>query len=415
MSSHDVTCPFCGLLCDDLVISNGAQLTVQTNGCPLSRSGFAAANVPAATPQLAGQPVTLEQAIAQAAQWLQGAAQPVIAGLATDVAGQRAALHLAERCGAVVDHLGSAALFGNLRAMQHGGWINTTLTEARNRADLIVIFGTETLARFPRLVERVIAPAERLFPEQAREVVLIGADPAPAELAGLPVTTIPLPVERVGDLVAALRAELHGVPPTLLHGLDAEMLKTLVATLLRADYAVLVWSAATLGAQAELTIEALIHLLRDLNHTTRAAGLALAGTQGDLTAHQVSAWHSGFSVRTGYARGVPEFDPVLYDSRRMLAAGEADVLLWVAGFTPDTVPPPTAIPTIVLGHPALTFTHPPAVFIPTGIPGIDHEGQLFRSDTVVAMPLMQLREQGLPSAAAVLNAIAVQLAQGGAA
>jgi formylmethanofuran dehydrogenase subunit B len=53
----------------------------------------------------------------------------------------------------------------------------------------------------------------------------------------------------------------------------------------------------------------------------------------------------------------------------------------------------------------MRFEQEPAVFIPVGVPGIDFGGQFYRSDKVVAMPLFQLRDSGLPRAASVLKAI----------
>jgi formylmethanofuran dehydrogenase subunit B len=51
------------------------------------------------------------------------------------------------------------------------------------------------------------------------------------------------------------------------------------------------------------------------------------------------------------------------------------------------------------------------VFVPVGTPGIDHEGQVFRTDGVVALPLGRLVERGLPSVAAVLTRIDEALAR----
>jgi formylmethanofuran dehydrogenase subunit B len=53
----------------------------------------------------------------------------------------------------------------------------------------------------------------------------------------------------------------------------------------------------------------------------------------------------------------------------------------------------------------MSFDSEPAVFIPVGIPGIDHSGRAFRSDGVVSLPLRQLRNSGLPSTFDVLSAI----------
>src|SRR5664279_6526938 len=83
-----ITCPFCGLLCDDLHIARDAtgNLKVTENGCAKSITFF---GLPVAnpSPRIAGKPVNLKQAIARAAEILHNASQPLIAGLGTDVYG----------------------------------------------------------------------------------------------------------------------------------------------------------------------------------------------------------------------------------------------------------------------------------------------------------------------------------------
>jgi formylmethanofuran dehydrogenase subunit B len=47
--------------------------------------------------------------------------------------------------------------------------------------------------------------------------------------------------------------------------------------------------------------------------------------------------------------------------------------------------------------------------IPIGTPGLDHAGSVNRTDAVVTLPLRALRNTGLPTAAAVLDAIRREL------
>ena len=61
---------------------------------------------------------------------------PLYGGLGTDVNGIRAVMALADKSGGVVDHALSEGQYRNFRVLQTRGWITTTLTEARNRADV---------------------------------------------------------------------------------------------------------------------------------------------------------------------------------------------------------------------------------------------------------------------------------------
>ena len=89
----------------------------------------------------------------------------------------------------------------------------------------------------------------------------------------------------------------------------------------------------------------------------------------------------------------------------MLDDGEVDLLIWVSSFNTAGTPPKTDATTVVLGRSGMTFEQEPEVFIPVGVPGIDHAGRTFRCDSVVSVPLKKLRDSGLPSTFDVLTAV----------
>jgi formylmethanofuran dehydrogenase subunit B len=155
---------------------------------------------------------------------------------------------------------------------------------------------------------------------------------------------------------------------------------------------------------AELLTQSLVDLVCDLNHVTRCAALPLAGCDNLLGANQVCTWQSGVPLRTSFNRGMPEHDPVLYATARLLRDRDVDTLVWVSAFRP-LGSPLHDLPTIALATPGTHFDRMPEVSIPVGTPGMDHSGQIFRTDGVVALPLSALRPTGLPSAATVLDRI----------
>jgi len=411
-----VTCPFCGLLCDDLVVAGGAGgLTVRENGCGLAVAGFERAGAAAAgTPRIGGRSSTLPEAAAEAARLLRDARQPLIAGLATDVAGARAVGRLADRTGAVLDHMNSAAAVRNLLVLQDGGWITTTLGEVRNRADLLLVAGGGVVSRFPRFFERCLERRETLFGDAHQcEVIFVGqGPPAGFAIPGPAPTVIPCEAPRLGEVFGVLRTLLAGrrIDATSAAGLPLARWTALAERMKRARYGVLAWAAADFDfPHAELTIQSLCELVKELNRDTRFSGLPLGGSDGDLTSDAVHLWQTGFGGRTSFGQGVPLYDPYHLSAARLLESGEADLLLWVSSFHASRTPPFTAWPTVVLGRPGMTFEREPAVYIPVGTPGIDHTGHLFRTDRVVVLPLGRLRASDLPSVAEVVTAIETAL------
>ena len=414
---ENVACPFCGIHCDDLVVSrNGDALKVRNTSCDKAIAGFERP-LPAASPLVDGAPVALAEAIAAAAALIKRARLPLYGGLATDVEGMRAAMSIADRSGGVVDHALSEGQYRNFRVLQTSGWFMSTLTEVRNRADLIVVVGCDLHKLHPRFFERVVTAPESMFsaPPATRTVVFVGqgldASGATGPRVG-EVVTVPCPPDKAGEVLAAVRALVNGRPigAERVAGVPTADVQALADRCRKASYGVMIWAPPGLAfANADLTVHTVSELVKDLNLTTRFACLSLGGNEGAVTAGAVCGWQSGFPLRVSFATGRPDYDQHLYAIPRMLAANEGDVLVWIASISPDIVPPATKIPTVVLGTPGLKLAAPAAVFIPVGTPGLDHDGRIVRCDTVVSLPLRNLNRAPLPSVADVLAAVEAAL------
>ncbi len=410
MSDSFVSCPFCGLLCDDLhVVQRDGRAQVASAGCVRAVGLF---DAPAQGQALvAGKPVDLSTALRAAAEILQRARRPLIGGLACDVTGHRAALALAERLGGVVDHMNGAAQFRNWQVFQDGGWMTTTLSEVRNRADLIVLAGVD-VARFPRFFERCLPPQSQQpsqFGDLQRRYIVVGDKPSPTAEHPVDVAfTIPMPNQRLGDFFLALRARLAGrrVNDPVIEGVDLAQVDALLEALRAARYGVVVWNAAELDfPNADLTIQAMVDLVKDLNKSTRWSGLPLGGSDGDTSAAQVCTWQTGYPLRVAFESGGPRYEPKLFATAALLAAGEVDALVWISAFDPARTPLQAPCPSIVLGRADMVFAKPPEVFIPVAVPGVQHGGFLHRMDAVVALPLHAPAPAQLLSVAQVLAEI----------
>lgn len=412
---ENVTCPACGLLCDDLTVERDAasNLKITKNGCQKSVAFFARAPQ-SPSPRVGGKPVDLQTAVSKAAEILGNAKHPLLTGLGTEVQGMRAVMSLADKAGAAVDHMNSNGFMRNIHVIQNSGWMTTTLTEVRNRVDLLLIVGTDIVSNYPRFFEREVWNKESMFALEtaSREVVYLGGrnldTSAGVSPTGRQPDVLPCDMNRLPDVTAALRALVLGkkLHATEVAGIPVEDLAKLAERLKTAKYSVVTWAAGTLNfPHAELAVQNLTEMVKTLNVTTRSSGLPLGGIEGDMDANQVSAWISGYPMRTSYARAYPENDPYHFSTDNLLASGEADALFWVSSFNPDRLPPQVELPTVVFGHPHMQLEREPEVFIPVSVPGIDHKGISFRTDNVVSLPLVQLRASTLPKLGDVLNAI----------
>jgi formylmethanofuran dehydrogenase subunit B len=349
-------------------------------------------------PQVNGKETDLTSAIQHAITILQNAKQPLIAGLGTEVHGMRAILTLAQKTGAILDHMHSAATVRNTLALQHGGWQTTTLTEIKNRADVILAIGTDIVSSHPRFLEKLVQNQESLFEKVSPEVLYLGRE-NPHELPPL--------LNLLNALALGKPIHASEVGTTTIASLQVILQK-----LLAAQYGVIVWSASKLNhTHAELTIESICRLIRTLNETTRVAGLPLNSGDGDTSINNACTWNTGFASNLRFIRksgSEVEFKPDDHAGAKALSYSDAQV--WISTFNAIS-PLETTMPTIVIGHPNTPFKQAPDVFIPAGVPGLDHTGIMFRMDSAVALPLKKVRNAPLPTLSEVLNRIANGIGQ----
>ncbi|MBN2445528.1 MAG: hypothetical protein JXO22_02300, partial [Phycisphaerae bacterium] len=443
---ENVTCPFCGLLCDDLTVTRTGSTLKVSNGCPRAVGGFQRP-LPAASPMVREKTVSQEEAVAAAAALIRDAKLPLYGGMATDVSGCRAILSIADRSCGVLDHALSEGQYRNFKVVQTSGWIMSTLTETRNRADLILIVGTDVHKLHGRFFDRVVTTPYTMFEPVAakRTVVFIGEGLDTSAATGPridEVITLPVAKDRIPEVLSAISARVRGftvVPqesapaqPTKKGGLLSAILPSamrpaaspvaeiagvrfsdierVVEKCKNAKYGVVVWAPPALTMpEADLTLHVVTEMVRELNLHTRFAGLSLGGNEGAPTAASSCTWQTGYPLRVSFANGKPVYDSYRYSLNRMLADGEGDLLVWVATIGTDIGLPQTRLPTVVLGTPGVRLAQPPTVFIPVGTPGIDHTGQMVRCDNVVSLPLKNLHRSSLPRAADVLAAIQAAL------
>ena len=413
---NDVPSPFCGIGTDDLSIQvDGLSLKVLANGCSVNTPLFEHP-ITDTQARVKGQCVSLDDAIAAAAEHLRRSQHTLIAGCATDVNGMRALLSLADHTGAFVENINFSGARNNFLALQDSGWMNTTLAEVKNRCDVLLVVGTDLEQFAPRFFERYLwTDAMFLVDSTQRHIIYLGKAPigqAATSPTGKAPQIIDCANEDLPEVLAVLRALVKNRPIRAEHvaNLAITELSALAEQLKHANYGVVTWAAGSLGhSNGELSVQMLSEMVKDLNDYTRCSGLPLGGKEGDQTANQVCGWTTGYPARLNFAQGYPEYDPFLYDSAQLIANNEVDTLLWVHAFNINALPPVTYLPTLVIGRSGMQFDTEPDVYIPIGTPGIDHTGHAYRMDNVVAIRLKKLRDSGLPSTADVLHRIQLAL------
>ena len=388
------TCPGCGLLCDDIVLE---KHKVANTNC-IKAIAFFEPSLNNATPQIAGKPVTLEAAVSQAAKLFKASQQPLFAGLSTDVQGFRAMFKLANKTDAIMSHINATSMVRNLKVLQSTGWQTTTLTEVKNRADVIVCFG-DIATHNPRFFERFVNCDGMFVTAKNRQVICFNHAQNTHNIKSNALESawiLPCRADDLPSVTIALRALVTGkqLKATEIAGIKVSDLQSVADKLKAAKYAALTWVAKDLDfPHAELTIQNITETVAilnqgDSNHSGRAAGLPLGGSDGDTSANNANTWLCGFSLN----------DDALNDK------AEHDLMIWVNSFSPEKLPK-TDKPLIVIGNSNCEFEQPPDVFIPVATPGLDCSGTLFRVDSAVVLPLQKVRKNDLPTLSEVASEI----------
>ena len=414
MRFKQVTCPHCGLLCDDLTVDvDGASLKLIGKLNPACTkayhdASFSSLRLPGA--KIAGKKASLDAAIRKSAKFLQASSQPLVSGLIADVQACRTAVLLTEKIGGVIDHASGASMRPNNTVMQRQGKVKTTLSEVRNRSDFVIILGSQIFNQFPRLSDRVLFPKTSLGGSKTTNKEIIVIDSASDKKGNIPrrkgISYLRLEADSLEEIIQRFQLAVNDRADIADKDHKADTIDSIIRKILAKQYSTIIWNSGLLNpASAEQSIESITFAIKSLMKDVRCVGLPLGGSKGEITANQVITWQMGVPLPVSFARDVPEHHPTLYCGQSMLDNNEADVLLWISIYSPDHIPPKTKARVIVIGHPKMKVPSYVDIFIPVGIPGIDHAGLACRTDSVATLPLKKLRDVDLPAANDVIEQI----------
>ena len=304
-----VTCLGCGCACDDItVVVERGRLTEAQRACVLGTAWFGDGQVPQEI-RIHGRAGTLARAIAEAAKVLTDAQRPLVY-LAGDISCevQRDAVAIADRLQGAIDSLAGTAGAGVLAA-QRRGRAGATLGELRQRADLVVFWGVDPGARYPRYSARyavdavgLAAPAGR----SSRRVIAVdlGEARGPADADGRVAIRPDAEVDALGTMRATVQGRVAGTNAALAPAI------ALVHEMTQARYVALVADAEPGPIPLDPDrAEALIALAQALNGRTRCALSTLRGGGNRSGADAVLTWQTGFPFAVDFGRGYPTYRP----------------------------------------------------------------------------------------------------------
>ncbi len=419
MQIDHVVCAFCGCVCDDLSVTVEENRVLEVkNACVLGRAWMMghAEHREEPVARIDGRPATLEEGVEAAAQILASARYPLIYGLSsTTCEAQKQAVALAEELGACIDCCTSVCHGPTGLAVQGVGEPTCTLGEVKNRADLVVYWGSNPAESHPRHFIRYAVTPKGLFRpggRKERTVVVVDVRPTPSVRAA----DLFLQVRPGKDFEClwTLRALVAGQPvdeaAVAETGLTLAQLQDLAERMKSCQFGVLFAGLGlTQSRGKQMNLAAVFLLVRDLNAYTKFAAMPMRG-HGNVTGiDNVMAWQTGYPFGVNFSRGYPRYNPGEYTAVDVLSRGEADAALVVAADPAANLPRPAIehlrrIPTIALDVQPSETTRLARVAITTAPAGIAVEGTVYRMDNV-PLRLRKVLDSPFPSDEQVLREI----------
>ena len=397
MQVDHVVCAFCGCDCDDIsVVVEGNRITQAKNACVLGRAWFLSHGSPSDLPvaRIYGQPASLEQGIEVAARCLAEARYPLIYGLSsTSCEAQRKSVALAEALGGCIDCCTSVCHGPSGMALQGVGEPTCTLGEVKNRADLVIYWGSNPGESHPRHMARYAVTAKGMFVpggRRDRTVVLVDVRRTPSAAAA----DIFLQIQPGKDFEAlwALQSLVNGqnLREEGIAGIGwtLEQLADLAERMMRCRFGVLfAGQGLTQTRGKHFNTSAAFLLVRALHRHTKFAMMPMRG-HGNVTGiDNVLAWQTGYPFGVNFSMGYPRFNPGEYTVVDVFSRKEADAALIIASDPVSSLPAKVArrlaeIPTVALDTHESETTRIAQVAFTTATAGIHAEGTVYRMDNI---------------------------------
>ena len=398
----DVVCPFCGTLCDDLEVDVDVDtnLIVEVrNGCQIGVKKYFSSNPsehryekPLIKDNGSYKEVSWEEALDKAADILVKAKRPLLYGFSsTECEAQGKGVELAEILGSILDNTASVCHGPSLLAIQDVGAPTSTLGEYKNRADLIVFWGSNPVHAHPRHLGRYSEFVRGYFRKDGRNArYIIVVDPRNTHTAQIADLFVQINPSEDYELINAMRAILRGVEldEKEISGVPIKNIIELVEKLKSCNFGVIFFGMGlTQSLSHHRNVDAAICLVRELNDHTKFSLTPMRGHYNVAGANQVFTWQTGYAYSIDFSKGYPRYNPGEFSSVDILVRNIIDASLIVASDPASNFP--AAAVRNMFKHPLIVIEphHTPTsvnadVILPAAIAGIECEGTAYRMDSV---------------------------------
>ncbi len=396
----DVVCPLCGSLCDDITvrIENGKIVEVR-DACDMGESkilGHDRIKSPMIREKGELKEVSYEKAVKKSAEILAKSKRPLLYGWSsTTCEAHEKGIKLAAEVGGIVDNTATVCHGPSVIAIQTVGLPSCTLGQIKNRADLIVYWGSNQSQAHPRHMSRYSSFIRGFFREEGRKakyvVVIDVRDTTTTNVADEFIKVEPGHDYKLLSALRAVLADKADVLPDDVGGVPKDAIMNLAERMKKAEFGVIFFGMGLTQSRSRYNnVVNAIALTRELNQFTKFVIMPMRGHYNVTGFGQVLTWETGYPYAVDLSRGYAWYNPGETTSTDVLNRGECDSALIIASdpgahFPGKSLKHLSKIPVIQVDpyhNPTTEFAD---VVIPSAVAGIEAEGCAYRMDNVPIM------------------------------
>ncbi|ADN37212.1 formylmethanofuran dehydrogenase subunit B [Methanolacinia petrolearia DSM 11571] len=401
----NVGCPYCGCSCDDVEVTvsdDGKHVLEVKNVCAIGTEIFMHGGDREGRIRLPRmrqedgtfKDVSFEEATDFMAKTLLKAKKPLMYGFgSTNCEGQAAAARVMERAGGMLDNCASICHGSSFLAIFDNGYPSCTLGEVKNRADVIVYWGSNPAHAHPRHMSRYsIFPRGYFSGKGHKGKTVIVVDPRFTDTARVADHVLQVRQGHDYDLFCAFRMVLHGHAddiPDVVANIPKEKILEVAEILKNARFVNIFFGMGLCHSDGRNhNIDIAISMTRDINQFTKCTIMAMRGHYNIAGPGQVWSWVFGFPYCLDLTKkNMAHMNPGETSSVDLAMRDEVDAFVNIGTDAGAHFP----IPAVqhLKKHPFITID--PSVnmaseisdlHVPVKICGVDDGGIVYRMDNV---------------------------------
>ena len=377
------TCTGCSLLCEDieLVLKTGA-ISEAKNLCRKGQGHFQALFTERTKPMIDGKEVTLDQAIAKAAEILKNAKTPLLYGWSNStLEAQTVGINLSKKIGAFIDDTSSFCEGLLMERILNGKIPTCTLDDVRNFADTSIFWGSDPSNSHPRHLSRFSyyprgEKRQKSYEEERTCVVVDVRKSATAHLCSNYYFRVP--PEGDAEFLESILTVLDGkIPKTG----DKKRLIELGTILKKTEFGVIFPGQGMIYSLQD-KMDLFEELVARLNEITTFKVIPMVGHYNMRGFNQLMLGQTGFINSVSFQDGKATHGP---EQSVAVAAKSSDAALIIGSDPLSALPFGTAralahIPLIAIDPRRSLTTDAAQVVIPSAMSGLEAGGTALRMD-----------------------------------